>query len=97
MKLLVIYDVPEKYDDHRTKIAQILKNYGLKRIEYSVFFGNSTINLMETIAMRLESIVKKIQADIRMFPICKNCLEKSLVVKENNIFNFEEMKSSVDF
>ncbi|NHI93720.1 MAG: CRISPR-associated endonuclease Cas2 [Candidatus Lokiarchaeota archaeon] len=97
MKLLVIYDVPEEFDDYRTKIAQVLKNFGLKRIEYSVFFGNSTMNLMETIAMQLSAVSRKIKADIRLFPICNNCLEKCIVVKENNMFSFEEMKSMVGF
>ncbi|MHA1784920.1 MAG: CRISPR-associated endonuclease Cas2 [Candidatus Helarchaeota archaeon] len=90
MKLLAIYDVPQEHDDKRLKIAQILKNHGLKRIEYSVFFGNTTIDLMETLAMRLYNVVKNTPADVRLFPICKNCLDKAIIVKQNNFgFDFD--------
>ena len=82
MKFLVTYDVPQEYNPVRNRIVQVLKNYGLERIEYSVFLGNLSRNEAEMLSMRLEDIVKAVPADVRLFALCQNCLGNSIVVKE---------------
>jgi len=81
MKFLVTYDVPQEYNPVRNRIAQVLKNYGLERIEFSVFLGDLTRNEAEMLSMRLEDLVKSVPADVRLFALCQKCLDNSIVVK----------------
>jgi len=84
MKFLVVYDIPQEFNRIRTKIVQILQDHGLERIEFSVFLGNMTRNEAETVSMKLESVVRKVPADVRLFALCQNCIDKSIIVKEKN-------------
>ncbi len=95
----MIYDVPKEFNKVRTKIAQCCKNHGLERIEYSVFLGDMSPNEAETLAMELEDLTREISADIRIFPICQNCLKKSIIVRIGALsWDFQEsIKGSVEF
>ncbi|MHA1280092.1 MAG: CRISPR-associated endonuclease Cas2 [Candidatus Helarchaeota archaeon] len=81
MFYLVTYDIPQEYPKIRARVASILLNYGLERLQYSVFIGRLTGNQAETVSMRLSAVVEPIEADVRMFPICENCLRKLVTVK----------------
>ncbi|MHA1380735.1 MAG: CRISPR-associated endonuclease Cas2 [Candidatus Helarchaeota archaeon] len=84
MKFLVVYDIPQEYNRIRSRIVRILQDHGLERIEFSVFLGDLTRNEAETVSMKLESVVQKVPADVRLFALCQNCLDKSIIVKEKN-------------
>lgn len=82
MLYIVTYDVPQEFNPVRTRVARILKNWGLERLQYSVFIGELTRNEAETIAMQIKDVLHALPADIRMIPICKNCRDQILVVSE---------------
>lgn len=68
------YDVATKFDDWRMKIAKKLSNFGLFRVQYSVFIGDITPNRMQSCKLAIEGMLKnKIPADVRFFPLCKAC------------------------
>lgn len=94
MIYLVTYDVPQEYNPIRTRIAQVLKNWGLDRLQYSVFVGELTRNEAETVALRIKDILGITPADVRMVPICKNCLDTILVVSENQAQEMAEEELS---
>ncbi|MHA1727660.1 MAG: CRISPR-associated endonuclease Cas2 [Promethearchaeota archaeon] len=81
MRYLVIYDIPVEYDPIRKKISDLLLSYNMVRLNYSVFYGILTKNRAEEIAMRLERIVKKIEADVRVIPVCNACHQNVITVK----------------
>ena len=81
MKFLVIYDIPVEHDPIRTRISNILLSYNLIRLNYSVFYGDLTYNLAEEISLKIGKLLKKISGDVRIFPICKACQERIIVVK----------------
>lgn len=86
MRYLVIYDIPVEHDPLRKKISDILLSYNMIRLNYSVFFGEITKNRAEEIALKLEKVVKKIKADVRIIPICKHCHQNVITIKSK----FEE-------
>jgi len=90
MQFLVTYDIPQEYNNIRTRVARILKSWGLERIQYSVFMGDLTRNEAETVALYIKDTLKEIPADIRMIPICKNCLREIIIVSENLLSDSSE-------
>jgi len=83
MLYLVSYDIPQEFNPIRTRVARILKNWGLERLQYSVFIGYLTRNEAETISMEIKEILHGAPADIRIIPICKNCQKATLIVSVN--------------
>lgn len=83
MRYIVLYDVPQEFNPIRTRLARVLKNWGLERLQYSVFIGNLTRNEAETISLELKDLLHEIPADVRIIPICKNCTDTMLIVSEN--------------
>lgn len=74
MFYIVSYDIPD--DNKRTKIANICKNHGLERLQYSVFAGKTTQNMIETLVLRAKEVLDRSLGAVIVVPICKNCLEK---------------------
>lgn len=79
------YDIPN--DKLRTKIAKLCEYYAFERIQFSVFVGDTTRNMAETLAMEAQELIKKRLAKISIIPICQNCYEKVI-----NIGSKPEMK-----
>ncbi|MHA1265549.1 MAG: CRISPR-associated endonuclease Cas2 [Candidatus Helarchaeota archaeon] len=88
---LVTYDIPQEENAVRSRVAMILKNYGLDRLQYSVFIGYLTPNQAETVSMRLADVTAGIEADVRMFPICDRCFRKLITVKSKKSLEQEEV------
>jgi len=65
---LVIYDIPD--DRLRNKIAEVCKDYGLERIQYSAFYGDLSHNLRSELARRLSAELGGEKGNIQIYPIC---------------------------
>ncbi len=81
MRYLIIYDIPVEHDPVRKKISDLLLSYGMVRLNYSVFYGELTRSKAEEIAIRLDRVVKKIEADVRVIPVCNSCHQNVITVK----------------
>jgi len=77
---IVTYDVPD--DNLRVRIAHKLQDYGLDRLQFSVFHGFLTRNRAEELALELRELIGEDEADVRIFFLCEKCLNKTIVVKE---------------
>jgi len=75
----VFYDVPD--DRLRTKIADVLKDYGLERIQKSVFFGKLSRNRVEELAMVLDDLIGDEEADVRIIFVPPSFVNKVIVVR----------------
>jgi len=66
---VVAFDVPS--DKARRKVCEICKDYGLTRLQWSVFEGPMTRNRREELAARLERLLSEAQGGGRfgIFPI----------------------------
>ena len=76
MQTLVVYDIPG--DRVRGKIADICLDYGLERIQYSVFLGGLSDNRREELIMKLKKRLGKEEGGIQIFVICEKDLRTRL-------------------
>ncbi|WP_425059230.1 CRISPR-associated endoribonuclease Cas2 [Sporomusa carbonis] len=68
MNNFVIYDIEE--DKLRTRIFEICKDYGLKHVQYSTFFGQLNQNRREELFLKLKKIIGRQRAKIVIVPVC---------------------------
>jgi CRISPR-associated protein Cas2 len=65
-KILIIYDISD--DRLRLKVAEVLKNYGLKRIQKSAFIGYLTRSRLSSLVVDVRAIV--VDDNLKIFPLC---------------------------
>ena len=68
MNVQVIYDISK--DNIRNKIAEVCKDYGLSRIQWSAFYGELNSNRREELYMKLVKTLKSHEGNIQIYPIC---------------------------
>jgi len=74
MFYLISYDIPK--DSIRNKIVKLCEAYGFQRIQYSVFAGEQTRNMIETFSLEAKDCMGKNLGKIVVIPICFKCFEK---------------------
>lgn len=72
MKIFLIYDIKE--DKSRTKVAELCKDYGLRRVQYSTFFGDLSRNRQEELMLRVRGAVKAAECYVLLLPTCERDL-----------------------
>jgi CRISPR-associated protein Cas2 len=68
MKVLLVYDIGN--DRVRGKVADFCLDYGLDRIQYSVFEGNLGRNRQEELMLKIEDLLGEHAGKINLYPIC---------------------------
>lgn len=68
MHTLVIYDISE--DKIRNRVAEVCKDYGLVRTQWSAFFGKINTNRREELHLKLIKTLKDNDGNIQLYPIC---------------------------
>ncbi len=72
MHVLVVYDIPS--DRLRTKIADICLDYGLERVQYSVFRGELSTNRQGELMLKVRRKLGKSAGSVLLFPVCERDL-----------------------
>jgi len=67
--MLVTYDIVE--DKIRTKVADTLLNYGLQRLQYSVFLGRIKPHLYKAIKKKILNLIDDKQDKVYIFTVPK--------------------------
>jgi CRISPR-associated protein Cas2 len=75
----VLYDIPD--DAVRTKVADVCKDYGLERIQFSAFCGSLTRNKREELFLRLGEVLGKQPGKILLQPVCEKDIRDGLRVE----------------
>jgi len=75
----IFYDVPD--DRLRTRIADVLKDYGLERIQKSVFFGRLSRNRVEELCLVLDDLIGEKEADVRIVFVPPSFVNKIIIVR----------------
>jgi CRISPR-associated protein Cas2 len=70
----VVYDISK--DRTRTKIAKRCLNFGLYRIQKSVFLGDIDANRVEEIVLASKELMNLETDSIYVFPMCREDFEK---------------------
>lgn len=68
MITLVIYDIPD--DRVRNRMAEVCKDYGMERIQYSAFRGNLNHNRRQELIQRLRRTLGKREGNVQVWPVC---------------------------
>jgi CRISPR-associated protein Cas2 len=72
VKLFLIYDIQE--DRARTKVADLCKDYGLRRVQYSTFFGDLTRTRQGELMQRVRRLIDPAGAYVLLVPTCERDL-----------------------
>jgi len=67
LRYLVIYDITD--DGLRFRVAEVLKDYGLARIQKSAFIGSLSKNMLSSLIAELRGLV--VDDNIKIFPLCE--------------------------
>lgn len=77
LRTLVMYDIED--DRVRYRISEACLDFGLERIQFSVFRGKLNRNKREELLMRLTNLLGEEQGKILIQPLCeedwKSCLQ----------------------
>ncbi|MDA5111054.1 CRISPR-associated endonuclease Cas2 [Brevibacillus thermoruber] len=73
MNFLLIYDITE--DKIRNKVAEVCKDYGMQRVQYSAFFGTMGRNYIEELEMKMKRLLKQANGSVIIFPLSKESIE----------------------
>ena len=78
MLIWVIYDITSNKD--RTKIAKTCKEYGLIRVQYSVFFGEIPSHSMDEIAEFSKELIDPETDAVFLIPVSEDDFAKKIIV-----------------
>ncbi len=73
MLYLVAYDIPQEHNPLRQRVAEKLMDYGLQRIQKSVFMGRISRNRAEMLALELREMLKRVSCHLHVIPVCTRC------------------------
>ena len=68
----MIYDIQD--DKVRGKVADICKDYGLRRVQFSTFFGDLSRNRQEELILKIRRMVNPAEAYVLLLPVCERDL-----------------------
>ncbi len=68
MRYLIIYDISN--DNLRNRISELLKDYGLQRIQYSAFIGNLRRDKLNSLTVDLRRLIGEAVENVQIYPLC---------------------------
>lgn len=71
MRTIVIYDISD--DRKRTKLSDYLKGYGLRRIQYSGFYGLLNGHDRHVLVLEAGRYISSPRDSIYVIPLCDRC------------------------
>lgn len=74
MMVWVIYDITD--NTKRSSIIKTCKNYGLYRVQKSVFLGNLNRNELDSVALECEAAMDPETDSVYIFPMCEDDFKK---------------------
>ena len=76
----VFYDIPD--DNLRRKVSEALKDYGLQRLQKSVFCGYLTYNKAHELSLILDDLIGDEEADVRIIFVPNSFVDKVIIIRE---------------
>lgn len=88
MRTLVIYDISE--DGPRTKLSEHIKDYGLRRIQYSGYLGEVNTHDRLVLSKEVGRYLSSDRDSIYIIPLCDSCLKLCKIVSKEERSLVEE-------
>ena len=76
MLVWFIYDISK--NKNRNKLIKLAQEYGLYRVQKSVFLGDVEMNLLDEITLQSEEIINKDTDSVYIFPMCKKDFQSAI-------------------
>jgi CRISPR-associated protein Cas2 len=83
MITLVIYDISD--DKDRSKLAELLMNYGLERIQYSGFKGILNTHDRLILVKEVKRFVTGDKDSVYVIRLCKECANSCQIVSKKDV------------
>ena len=83
MMTLVIYDISN--DEDRTKLSNMLQDFGLERIQYSGFKGDLNTHDRHILARQVKRFVTRERDSIYIIRLCNECAGLCQVVSNREV------------
>jgi len=83
MNILICYDISK--NKLRNKVIEILKDYGLQRVQYSVFLGELENIKIQSVMNEIKKIINETEGDIKLFYINK-IKDKNLIKDKSSVY-----------
>jgi CRISPR-associated protein Cas2 len=75
VRFLLIYDITS--DPLRTEVAEVCKDFGLRRVQYSCFAGHLSSNKLDMLKLDMLALLRRLDAtstdSIIVLPACGSC------------------------
>lgn len=75
MVTLFVYDISN--DRVRNKVSQLCQDYGLKRIQYSAFLGDLSLNRQEELWLKCKRRLGRSEGNLQLFVLTPQDLARS--------------------
>ncbi len=77
MLVWLIYDISK--DKVRNKIVKLSQEYGLYRVQKSVFLGTIEKNRLDEIVLQSEKLIDEKTDSVYIFPMCKKDFQSAIL------------------
>ncbi|MBS7644274.1 CRISPR-associated endonuclease Cas2 [Candidatus Bathyarchaeota archaeon] len=95
MRHLVIYDITD--DNLRNRISELLKDYGLTRIQYSAFIGNLSRHKLSSLLVDLKNLIGELVENVQIYPVCDLCFKGRREVGKPKRYELVEEKAKIAY
>jgi CRISPR-associated protein Cas2 len=95
MRHVIIYDVTD--DNLRNQVSQLLKDYGLTRIQYSAFLGSLRHHELNSLLTDLRSLISDKAESVQIYPICDSCFKAKREVGKQKRYEYDETKRTIAY
>lgn len=75
LRTYVMYDIES--DPIRYRVAEVCKDYGLERIQFSAFAGSLTRNMREELCIKLATVIGDSPGRLMVQPVCEKDIRNS--------------------
>jgi CRISPR-associated protein Cas2 len=93
MKTLVIYDIHD--DGQRGKLREHLREYGLRRVQYSGFLGDLNTHDRLILAKEAGRFLSSENDSIYILPLCDRCLRLCRIIDQSGVSTIPETEVEI--
>ena len=93
MRYLIIYDISD--DNLRNRISELLKDYGLQRIQYSAFIGNLRRDKLNSLTVDLRRLIGEAVENVQIYPLCDLCFKGRREIGKPKRYELVEKKRKI--
>jgi len=93
MRYLIIYDITD--DNLRNHVSELLKDYGLQRIQYSAFIGNLRRDKLNSLTVDLRRLIGEAVENVQIYPLCDLCFKGRREIGKPKRYELVEEKRKI--